>query len=403
MYDSDERYMLEIRNPATPPRATLEQLARLFLRLGLTAFGGPAAHLAMMRDEVVERSKWLTNAEFIDLIGAANLIPGPSSTEVALYIGYQQAGWPGIFLAGICFILPAFLIVFAIAWAYMRFGQIPQAAGLLIGIKPVVIAVIAQALWNLGRTALKSRFLITLGVLSLLFAVNRLDPLAILIGAGFIALCKHRLTQSEREPLRSGLPLLSFVLALAAVAFSFGRMGAAASLGLKPLFLVFVKLGSVVYGSGYVLLAFLRTELVTQRNWLTSGQLLDAVAVGQMTPGPVFTTATFIGYVLAGPRGAVVATLGIFMPAFFLVGVTGPLVARIRSSPMAGAFLDGVNVSALALMAVVAWQLGQAALINKITVALAIVSAILLIRFRINSAWLVLGGGLAGVAISYVK
>jgi chromate transporter len=383
--------------PQRSEPAAVRELALLFLRLGVTAFGGPAAHIAMMQEEVVERRQWLTKEQFLDLIGAANLIPGPSSTEVALYIGYRQAGGVGLFLAGVCFILPAFLLVMGIAWAYVRFGHLPQVAGVLYGVKPVVIAVVLQALWNLGRTAVKTRLLAGVGLAALVLAFTGVSPLLLLLGAGALVGGGRWVKERDRESLKPLLTLLFLVLALVAVTLLFGSYRAASStLGLQPLFLVFLKLGSVVYGSGYVLLAFLRADLITQRGWLTSSQLLDAVAVGQVTPGPVFTTATFIGYLLAGPKGALVATVGIFLPAFVFVGISGPLVSRLRKSPMAGAFLDGVNMAALALMTVVTWQLGRDALVDGVTGALGIASAFLLFRFRLNSAWLVLGGALAG-------
>lgn len=395
---TDTESMTQETSAIVSQRASAGQLARFFLRLGTVAFGGPAAHIAMMQEEVVTRRQWLTQEQFLDLIGAANLIPGPSSTEVAIHIGYRQAGVLGLLLAGTCFILPAFLMVLGIAWAYVRFGHLPQVAGILYGVKPVVIAVIVQALWNLGRTALKTRLLAGLGLAAIALAALGANPLLLLLGAGGLIAGGQWAREKRKEAIRPLLALLLIVLALIALPLLLNRYLAAASvLGLRPLFWVFLKLGSVVYGSGYVLLVFLRAELVAHRAWLTSAQLLDAVAVGQVTPGPVFTTATFIGYVLAGPWGAVVATAGIFLPAFILVGVSGPLVPRLRRSPLAGAFLDGVNAAALALMAVVTWQLGRAALVDVVTCALAILSAVLLLRFRVNSAWLVLGGALIGL------
>jgi chromate transporter len=389
--------------PAARP-ASLSALALLFLRLGLTAFGGPAAHIAMMQAEVVEQRQWLTKEEFLDLIGAANLIPGPSSTEVAIYIGYRQAGWKGLVLAGTCFILPAFLMVMGIAWAYVQLGQQPQLAGALYGIKPVVIAVVAQALWNLGRTALKTRPLAGIGLAALVLAFCRVNPLLLLLGAGALVGGRQWVMQPRESSVKPLLTFLLPVLISLAVAAGLRRVpGVSVPPGLQPIFLVFLKLGAVVYGSGYVLLAFLRADLVLQRGWLTSAQLLDAVAVGQLTPGPVFTTATFIGYVLAGPKGAVAATVGIFLPAFLLAGVTGPLLPRLRQSALTGAFLDGVNVAALALMAVVAWQLGGAALRDPLTIALAAGSTVLLLRYRVNSAWLILGGAVIGAASFWLK
>ncbi|HYO74732.1 MAG TPA: chromate efflux transporter [Archangium sp.] len=375
----------------------LRELALLFLRLGTTAFGGPAAHIALMEDEVVRRRKWLTREEFLDLLGAANLIPGPNSTELAIHIGHRRAGWSGLVVAGTCFILPAFLIVSAIGWVYTRFGQLPRVGHVLYGVKPVIIAVVLQAIWGLTRGAAKTKLLAAVGVACVALGFLGVDELLLLLLAGgFVTLC--RLVERRREgggtappsvkALLPGLPLGGMVAVTAAPGFSLGG-----------LFLFFLKVGSILYGSGYVLLAFLRADLVERWGWLTEAQLLDAVAVGQVTPGPVFTTATFIGYVLGGASGAVVATVGIFLPAFFFVAVSGPLVPRMRRSWVAGAFLDGVNVASLALMATVTWQLGRAALVDVWTVGLALVSAVLLIRYRVNSAWLVLGGALVGLLV----
>jgi chromate transporter len=379
-----------LKPPATT-RRDLPELVRLFLRLGLTAFGGPAAHVAMMEDEVVVRRKWLTRQQFLDLLGATNLIPGPNSTEMAIYIGLRRAGWLGLVAAGVCFILPAALLVNLIAWAYLRYGALPQAAGILCGVKPVVIAIILQAIWRLGRTALKTRFLVALGAVAVALGFLGTNPLVLLFGAGLAAAFARRIT-ARKPPLI--LPLLSVAATQAAPATA---LAAAAPVALWPLFLVFLKVGALLFGSGYVLLAFLRADLVEHLHWLTEGQLLDAVAVGQVTPGPLFTTATFIGYLLAGPSGAVVATVGIFLPAFFLVAASGPLIPRLRKSAIAAAVLDGVNVGALALMVVVATQLISAAIIDRVTLVLALASAVALLRYKVNSTWLVLIGAAVGL------
>ena len=379
-----------LKPPATT-RRDLPELVRLFLRLGLTAFGGPAAHVAMMEDEVVVRRKWLTRQQFLDLLGATNLIPGPNSTEMAIYIGLRRAGWLGLVAAGVCFILPAALLVSLIAWAYLRYGALPQAAGILYGVKPVVIAIILQAIWRLGRTALKTRFLVALGAVAVTLGFLGTNPLVLLFGAGLAAAFARRIT-ARKPPLI--LPLLSVAATQAAPATA---LAAAAPVALWPLFLVFLKVGALLFGSGYVLLAFLRADLVEHLHWLTEGQLLDAVAVGQVTPGPLFTTATFIGYLLAGPSGAVVATVGIFLPAFFLVAASGPLIPRLRKSAIAAAVLDGVNVGALALMVVVATQLISAAIIDRVTLVLALASAVALLRYKVNSTWLVLIGAAVGL------
>ena len=372
--------------------ASLWTISLLFLRLGTTAFGGPAAHIAMMEEEVVRRRRWLTHDEFLDLLGAANLIPGPNSTELAIHIGHRQAGWPGLLVAGISFILPAMLIVLGFAWAYVRYGSLPQVAGVLYGVKPVIIAIVAQALWSLGRTAIKTKFLACVTVAAVVLTFLRVHELLVLFGAGVIV----GLGRMIARQIRSGRSLLS---ASTVALFLQASAVTGASFGLWPLFLFFLKVGAVLYGSGYVLLAFIRADLVERWHWLTETQLLDAIAVGQVTPGPVFTTATFIGYVLGGTRGALVATLGIFLPAFFFVAVSGPLVPRIRKSPVAGAFLDGVNAAALALMLVVTYELGRTALVDLKTIFLAVISAVILFYFRVNSAWLVLAGAVIGLLL----
>jgi chromate transporter len=377
-----------------PNKTPLQELALLFLKLGTIAFGGPAAHIAMMEDEVVRRRRWMTHDEFLDLLGATNLIPGPNSTEMAIHIGHRQAGWQGLVVAGTSFILPAVLIVTGFAWAYVRYGSIPQVKGVLYGVKPVIIAIVLQALWSLGRAAIKTKFLAVIGIAGVILTFLGLHELLVLLGSGLIV-AAVRLIGRAIKGQQGVLSLIStspLILFLQAATTSV----ATASFSLALLFLFFLKVGAVLYGSGYVLLAFIRADLVERWHWLTESQLLDAIAVGQVTPGPVFTTATFIGYVLGGTKGAAVATVGIFLPAFVFVAISGPLVPRIRRSPTAGAFLDGVNAAALALMVVVTYQLGRAAIIDFTTIALTIISGVILFRFRLNSAWLVLGGGIAG-------
>jgi chromate transporter len=386
------------RRHASQRAADLRELAVLFLKLGTVAFGGPAAHIAMMEDEVVRRRRWLTREKFLDLLGATNLIPGPNSTEMAIHVGYLRGGWPGLVVAGACFILPAALIVTAFAWAYVRYGSLPQAGRLLYGIKPVIIAVVLQALWGLGKTAGKTRLLAAVGLAAVVFSFLRVNELLVIFCAG-VVVCVSRWFFKKRRG-HSSLSLLALLVQTSAPS---AVTATAATFGLWPLFLFFLKVGSVLFGSGYVLLAFLRGDLVERWHWLTNAQLLDAVAVGQITPGPVFTTATFIGYVLGGAPGAAVATLGIFLPAFVFVAVSGPLVPRIRRSETAGAFLDGVNVGSLALMVVVTFELGRAALVDLPTVLLALASAVLLMRYRVNSAWLVLAGALIGLLVGGVR
>jgi chromate transporter len=377
--------------PSNARGRAVRDVVLFFLRLGLTAFGGPAAHIAMMEQEVVRRRAWLTREEFLDLLGAVNLIPGPSSTELAIFIGYRRAGWAGLLLGGACFILPAALIVLGCAWAYVRFGTLPQIASLLYGVKPVVIAIVLQALLGLGRSAVKSLVLGAIAFGAVVASFAGVDALAVLVAGGTLAMIAKAVP--ERGGLRGvAVPVLSTLGSAATPAAA-----AVASVSLLGLFAVFLKVGTVLFGSGYVLLAFLRADLVDHRHWLTESQLLDAVAVGQVTPGPVFTTATFIGYVLHGTTGALLATLGIFLPSFVLVAISGPLVPRLRRSRTAGAFLDGVNVASLALIATVVWHLGRSALTDLLTVVIAGSSALLLLKFRLNSAWLVLAGALVGI------
>jgi chromate transporter len=380
------------------PRTSLSELAGLFLKLGTIGFGGPAAHIAMMEDEVVRRRGWLTRAQFLDYLAATHLIPGPNSTEMAIHIGHARAGWPGLIVAGCAFILPATLIVAAFAWAYVRFGTLPEVAGLLYGVKPVVIAVIVQALWGFGRSAVKSYGLAALGLAAGAATMAGVHELVVLAAAALAAaILFHRPGAVGKAGTAVTLAMAPGVLPASTSALAAAAAPGAAAATLGALFGVFVKIGAVLFGSGYVLLAFLRADVVERLGWLTEQQLLDAVAVGQVTPGPLFTTATFVGYVVAGGTGAAVATIGIFLPAFVFVAVSGPLVPRIRRSPVAGAALDGVIVASLALMVVVTWQLGRAALIDQATALLAIASALLLIRFRINSAWLVAGGAVIGL------
>jgi len=371
-------------------QVSLAQLALVFLKLGTIAFGGPAAHIAMMRDEFVRKRKWITEADFLDRMGAANLIPGPSSTEVAIFIGQKERGWAGLLVAGCCFIIPAAVLVALIAAMYVRFGSLPRFAGILYGIKAAVIAIILQALWGLAQAATKSRLLALIGVASIVLGAVGVTPLLVLVMAG--AASGAALGFKRREAVK--LPVLAVRGQLALLAGT--AAVAVAPVSLLRLFLSFLKIGSVVFGSGYVLLAFLRAEFVTHLHWLTEKQLIDAVAVGQFTPGPVFTTATFIGYLVAGMPGAVAATVGIFVPGFIFVALSGRVIPKLRRSPLAGAILDGVVVGSLALMAVVAWQLGRAAIVDWITLAIMVVSAGLLLRFRINSAWIVGGAAVIG-------
>ena len=369
------------------------EIWRLFLRLGLTAFGGPAAHIGLMEREAVERRGWMSRSQFLDLVGACNLLPGPSSTQVAMALGYSRAGWLGLLVAGVCFILPASLMTLALAWAYVRYGSLPSAQGLLYGIKPVMVAIIAQAVWRLGRRAFRRWQLALAGLACFAAALAGAPPIAVLFAAGGLTLL------AEWPHSRPGAAMGIAGLPMAAGS---GAAGAAGVTGLTPLFLVFLKLGVVVFGSGYVLVAFLKDDLVDRLHWITTPQLLDAVTAGQVTPGPVFATAAFLGYLLRGWAGAAVATVAIFLPSFVMAGLVGALAGRIRKSPLAAAFLDGVNAAAVALMAAVAISLGRATLVDDWTWALGLVSAALLLRYRVNATWLILGGAALGILLRRV-
>jgi chromate transporter len=365
----------------------LKEVAGLFLKMGTIAFGGPAAHIAIMHDETVKKRKWLNDQQFLDLVGATNLIPGPNSTEMAIHIGFLRAGWRGLITAGVCFIVPAMLIVLLLAHIYVRFGATPQAKWLLYGIKPVVVAIIIQALWNLGRKAVKGWLTAAAGLIVLSLNFVGVNEIALLFSGGLAVMFLVNL-----QRLRKGILGIFFLPLGTAGILSVPS----APFGLPLLFLTFLKIGAVLYGSGYVLLAFLRADLVTRFGWLTDHQLIDAISVGQITPGPLFTTATFIGYILGGVWGAILATLAIFLPSFIFVAVSNPLIPRMRSSAWFSGLLDGVNVSSLALMAAVTWQIGRTSLVDMLSVTIAFVSFVLLIRFKINSTWLILGGALLG-------
>jgi chromate transporter len=369
-------------------RARLHEVVWLFLKLGVTAFGGPAAHIAMMHDEVVKRRKWVSAQQFLDLLGATNLIPGPNSTEMAIHLSFVRAGWIGLVVGGACFILPAMLIVMGLAWLYVEYGALPAANWLLYGVKPVIMAIVAQALWSLGQKAVKnlSTALVGLGALVLYFL--GFNEIWLMFAGGLI------LWLITLRPRPNRLAALGWVAPLAGLSAS---TLAPTPFSLSLLFFTFLKIGAVLYGSGYVLLAFLRNDFVLRLGWLTDQQLLDAITVGQVTPGPVFTTATFVGYILGETPGALLATLGIFLPSFLYVAISNPLIPRIRQSSWVSSALDGVNVAALGLMAAVTWQLGRASLVDPLTVGLAVGSLALLLRFAINSSWLVLAGALVGL------
>jgi chromate transporter len=359
------------------------ELARVFLKLGILGFGGPAAHIAMMRDEVVERRGWLGDQEFLDLMGATNLIPGPNSTEMAIHVGRLRAGWVGLLVAGACFIAPAAAIVLVLAWVYVRYGATPQGEALLYGVKPVVIAVVVQAVWMLLRTAVKDGITAAAGAGALVLYALGAGEIPVLVGGG-VAVLVFRHWRRMRGTSHGFIPMGAV-------------LGGAAGLpGLAGLFASFLKIGAVLYGSGYVLLAFLDSEFV-RPGLLTQAQVVDAVAIGQFTPGPVLTAATFIGYVLNGLPGAAVATAGIFLPSFAFVAATGPLIPRLRRSAALSSALDGVNAAALALMVGVSLELGRAAVVDALTAALSIGALVGLVVFKANSAWLILGGAAVGL------
>lgn len=366
---------------------TLEVLAS-FLKLGFIALGGPAAHIGMFRDEFVLRRKWLTDEAFLDLLGATNLIPGPNSTEMAIHIGFLRAGWAGLIAGGLAFTLPAMLIVLVFAWLYVEYGSTPQASWLLYGVKPVMIAIILQALWELGRKAIKGRLTLAIGIVCIvLYFLGVNEVLLLFAGGSTLMLIQNRTRLREAKPSIL-LPLLP-ALTTAPVSFS-----------VSTLFLTFLKIGAILYGSGYVLVAFLRADLVERLGWLTEQQLIDAIAVGQITPGPLFTSATFIGYLLGGVPAALIATLGIFLPSYIFVAISNPIIPGLRRSTWLGSLLDGVIAASLSLMAAVTFQLGQASLIDLPTFAIFGVSAFLLLRYKVNTTWLIAGGAFTGFMTS---
>jgi chromate transporter len=350
----------------------LKDIALLFLRLGTLAFGGPAAHISLMQRETVLKRNWLSREEFLDLLGAVNLMPGPSSSQMAIFLGFRRAGWVGLLLAGVCFVLPAACITLVVAWLYQRYGALPRAEGLLQGMRPIIVVIILDAIFKLGRTAFRSTWLAALGALAFAACLAPVNPIIVLLSCGLIAI-------ASRAVMRR-----STALSLAPI-------------GLWPIFWAFLKLGAIVFGSGYVLFAFLRADMVDQLHWLTERQLLDSVAAGQITPGPVFTTATFIGYLLAGIPGSAVATAAVFIPSFGFILASGPILRKLRSSPSMAAFLDGVNAGAIALMAAVCFQLGRVAVANWLAGVLGAIAAVLVFWKHVNPLWLLVASGLIGL------
>ncbi len=394
---------------------SLKEIFFVFLRLGFFAYGGPAAHTAMMNEELVEKRKWVTSQRFLDLMSATNLIPGPNSTELAITLGYEKGGWRGLLIAGACFIFPAFAIVLLFAWLYASYGLIPQVQSVLAGVKAVVIAVIFQALVKLFRTAIKNWWQVVLLLIAVALALINLDELWVLLGTGLLALL-YQWVKTSRSPKTAAfgmLPLGFLPLGFLPNSFlpnsllptnirSLSRWFTEATqvpiysgMSLGEIFLRFLKIGALLYGSGYVLVAYLESEFVNT-GYITYQVLLDAVAVGQITPGPVFTTATFVGYQLHGLPGAVLATIGIFLPSFLLVGLLVHLMEKMRKSKLVAAILDGVNVASLALMAVTTFSLGQSSLTHPLHWLILVASLILLFWKKVNSMWLLIGGGLIG-------
>lgn len=380
-------------------RQRLKELAGLFLKLGVIAFGGPAAHIAMMEDEVVERRGWMSRQHFLDLVGATNLIPGPNSTEMTMHVGYERGGRSGLFVAGASFIGPAVLLTGLLAWLYVEYGALPQVTPFLVGIKPAVIAVILGAVWKLGQKAVRGWRFAVIGAVVLAASLLGVNAVVALLAGGFIGAVWLRYAGVVRID-KKGAALLPPVLGEGIRPVVAGAAAAATGVSLWQLGLFFLKIGAVLYGSGYVLVAFLENELVNQSGWLTETQLLDAIAIGQFTPGPVLSTATFIGFIIDGAPGAAVATLGIFLPSFIFVLILNPLIPRLRQMAWTAAFLDAVNVAAVALMVAVTVRLGIDTLVNWQTWVVAILSAVAVLRFKLNSAWLILGGALLGYGLN---
>jgi chromate transporter len=369
-------------------KTSLKELAGLFTKLGLTAFGGPVAHIAMMQREVVEKRKWMDHQHFMDLIGATNLIPGPNSTEMAIHIGHERAGWKGLVVAGCCFILPAVLITGVIAWLYQIYGQLPQTKPFIYGIKPAIIAIIIAAVFPLARKSLKNTELCIIGIISLIASIAGLNEIAVMFGAGFIVLLLF-MVRKQSAGLKSYLPFMYLNIPL----LSQDNM---------KIFWIFLKIGAILYGSGYVLFAFLDTELVA-KGMLTRTQLIDAIAVGQFTPGPVFSSVTFIGWQMNGAAGAILATIAVFLPSFIFVALLNPLVPRMRNSGFFSAFLDGVNIASVAIILTVCISFARETILDWRTILIAIVSLFVTFGFRkINTVFVIVGSAVLGYVLQLV-
>jgi chromate transporter len=375
------------------------EVAGVFLKIGTIGFGGPAAHVAMMREEIVVRRAWVDEQEFLDALGATSLLPGPGSTQMAMYLARRRAGWPGLLVGGACFILPAMTIVLVLAWAYVEYGATTIGRGVLYGVTPVVIGIIADAVLGLGRIAITSAQLALLATVVAAGYFLDVNVLVLLLGAGVVEVLLRRLREGRLDGPGGTLMVLATTFGAHAVSRP-GHHGGGVSLG--EVFLEFLKLGAVVFGSGYVLFAFLQRDLVQDLHWLTARQLVDAVSIGQVTPGPVFTTATFVGYLVAGVWGGVVATVAIFLPSFLLVAVFGWLVRTLRRGRWSAAALDGVNAATIGLIAAVTWDLGDTAIVDLLTAFLAVASFLVIFRWRVNYVWLILAGAVVGVVHSVV-
>lgn len=379
---------------STSKKKHLTEIALLFLKLGLIAFGGPAAHVGMMEDEVVTKRKWISRQHFLDLVGATNLIPGPNSTEMTMHCGYERAGWRGLFIAGASFIFPAFVLTGLLAFLYVEYGQVPALEPFIYGIKPAVIAIILSAIYKLGKKALKNWQLGIVGLAVIAASFLGVNEISAILGAGAVGLVWFGIIHNKgTKNVKSILPL-AFLQA--------GHVSAAAISNTK-LFLVFLKVGAVLFGSGYVLVAYLDAELIEKLGWLTRAQLLEAIAIGQFTPGPVLSTSTFIGYQINGLWGAVAATAGIFLPSFFFVLLLNPVVPKLRKSPLAAGFLDAVNIGAVGIMVAVTYNLGTEILIDWKTWLIALVSIVATFTSRkINAFWIVIGGAMLGYLLSLI-
>ena len=397
--------------PSTPLAARLREVAAAFFKLGLIAFGGPAAHVAMMEEEFVTRRRWVSRQHFLDLMGATQLVPGPNSTEMTMHLGCERAGRAGLLVAGTCFIGPAVVITGMLAWAYVEWGSLPAARPILDGIQPAVLAVIALALWKLGKKAIKNGRLAIIAAACLAMVAAGLSEVVALAIGGIVGALWLRTSrgllpgpssQDSKAPKgddktsRRGLPLFLAAARPRMTEAAAGTATAATAASLSGVFLFFLKVGAILYGSGYVLVAFLEGGLVEERGWLTHPELLDAIAIGQFTPGPILSTATFIGYLVAGVPGAALATLGIFLPSFVFVTLLNPIVPRLRKNPTSAAFLDAINAAAVALMAWVTLRLGTAILVDPISVGITLLALVAAIRFKVKSMGLVLGGAMIG-------